>query len=241
MKSKAINRRFSKLAIGLLASAMAFTSFMAPGMLKANAGVLDAAQDMYVSDYDSYMDTIKASSELNIEIAGEGFVLMKNQNNALPLASGEKNVTVLSAFMEYGGGGSGAQGVPTNATIAAENDWIGETEKTVYEGLEYNEDTLNSYLEEFGYTEDELDAMASEDEKQTAVVWYLAGQAIVDNGTVTYVDSTESEEAGALAETEAEEATDDENAAESEASAESEAEEAEAEIESVVAEETEAE
>lgn len=139
MKSKAINRRFSKLAIGLLASAMAFTSFMAPGMLKANAGVLDAAQDMYESDFDSYMDTMKASSELNIEIAGEGFVLMKNQNNALPLASGEKNVTVLSAFMEYGGGGSGAQGVPTNATIAAENDWIGETEKTVYEGLEYNE------------------------------------------------------------------------------------------------------
>ena len=109
------------------------------------------------------------------------------------------------------------------------------------EGLEYNEDTLNSYLEEFGYTEDELDVMASEDEKQTAVVWYLAGQAIVDNGTVTYVDSTESEEAGALAETEAEEAADDENAAESEVSAESEAEDAEAEIESVVAEEIEAE
>lgn len=107
------------------------------------------------------------------------------------------------------------------------------------EGLEYNEDTLNSYLEEFGYTEDELDAMASEDEKQTAVVWYLAGQAIVDNGTVTYVDSTETEETGDLAETGAAEAADDENAAESEASAESEAEEAEAEIESVVSEETE--
>lgn len=107
------------------------------------------------------------------------------------------------------------------------------------EGLEYNEDTLNSYLEEFGYTEDELDAMASEDEKQTAVVWYLAGQTIVDNGTVTYVDSTETEETGDLAETGAAEAADDENAAESEASAESEAEEAEAEIESVVAEETE--
>lgn len=107
------------------------------------------------------------------------------------------------------------------------------------EGLEYNADTLNSYLEEFGYTEDELDAMASEDEKQTAVVWYLAGQAIVDNGTVTYVDSTETEETGDLAETGAAEAADDENAAESEASAESEAEEAEAEIESVVSEETE--
>lgn len=151
MKSKAINRRFSKLAIGVLASALVFTSFMAPGMLKANAGVLDAAQDMYESDYDSYMDTMKASSELNIEIAGEGFVLMKNQNDALPLASGEKNVTVLSAFMEYGGGGSGAQGVPTNSTIAAQNDWIGTSEKTVYEGLEYDEAdgfTVNARVEE---------------------------------------------------------------------------------------------
>ncbi len=151
MKSKAINRRFSKLAIGVLASALVFTSFMAPGTLSANAGVLDAAQDMYESDYNSYMETMKASSELNIEIAGEGFVLMKNQNDALPLATGERNVTVLSAFMEYGGGGSGAQGVPTNSTIAAQNDWIGTSEKTVYEGLEYDEAdgfTVNARVEE---------------------------------------------------------------------------------------------
>lgn len=103
------------------------------------------------------------------------------------------------------------------------------------EGLEYNEDTLNSYLEEFGYTEEELDAMASEDEKQTAVVWYLAGQAIVDNGTVTYVDSLEEE--ADIAETEAKEPADEEDPAESEVSAESEAEVAESEIASVVSDE----
>ena len=141
MKSKAINRRFAKLTVGLLTFALACTSFglATPGTIRANAGVLDAAQDLYESDYDSYMDTIKASSELNIEIAGEGFVLMKNQDDALPLAAAERKVTVLSAFMEYGGGGSGAQGTPTNASIAAQNDWIGSSEKTVYEGLEYNE------------------------------------------------------------------------------------------------------
>lgn len=103
------------------------------------------------------------------------------------------------------------------------------------EGLEYNDETLNRYLEEFGYTEEELDAMASEDEKQTAVVWYLAGQAIVDNGTVTYVDSLEEE--ADIAETEAEEPADEEDPAESEASAESEAEAAESEIASVVSDE----
>lgn len=142
MKSKAINRGFARLAAGLLASALVFTGagFASPGTLGANAGVLDAAQEMYESKYNSYMETMKASSELNIEIAGEGFVLMKNKDNALPLATGERKVTVLSAFMEYGGGGSGAQGVPTNSTIAAQHDWIGTSEKTVYEGLRYNED-----------------------------------------------------------------------------------------------------
>ena len=153
MKSKAINRRFAKLTVGLLTFALACTSvgLATPGTIRANAGVLDAAQDMYESDYNSYMETMKASSELNIEIAGEGFVLMKNQNDALPLATGERNVTVLSAFMEYGGGSSGAQGVPTNSTIAAQNDWIGTSEKTVYEGLEYDEAdgfTVNARVEE---------------------------------------------------------------------------------------------
>lgn len=142
MKGKTINGRFAKPVACVLASALVLSSvaaFAPRSSLSASAGVLDAAKDEYVSDYDSYMETLKASSELNIEIAGEGFVLMKNQSNALPLKTdAEKKVTVLSAFMEYGGGGSGAQGVPSNSAIAAQNDWIGESEKTVYEGLEYN-------------------------------------------------------------------------------------------------------
>ena len=142
MKSKTTGKLLSKLAVSILAIVFAVTSigFAALGATRAKAGVLDAAKDSYVSDYDSYLDAVKASSELNIEIAGEGFVLMKNKNNALPLTkANEKNVTVLSAYMAYGGGGSGQQGVPTNNAIAAQNDWIGMREKSVYDGLRYGD------------------------------------------------------------------------------------------------------
>ena len=50
----------------------------------------------------------------------EGFVLLKNKNNALPLASSEKNLTVLGAAqtnVAYGGSGSGAQGTPGLAQL----------------------------------------------------------------------------------------------------------------------------
>lgn len=139
MKSKTTEKLLSKLAVCILATVFAVSSigFAVLGATRAKAGVLDASQDYYVSDYDSYLDAVKANSELNVEIAGEGFVLMKNKSNALPLGENEKNVTVLSSYMAYGGGGSGQQGVPTNNAIAAQNDWIGMKEKTVYDGLSH--------------------------------------------------------------------------------------------------------
>lgn len=73
----------------------------------------------FVPDYDNINETYKHSRELNIQAAQEGFVLMKNDNKALPLRTG-KNVTMFG-FRSYnpmnGGGGSGsgvvgAYGVP---------------------------------------------------------------------------------------------------------------------------------
>lgn len=153
MKTGKIERRLSKLAVCLLALVFAISSIIfATSNMNASAGVLDAYQSatgtngtgLYKSDYNSYMETIKANSELNIEIAGEGFVLMKNKGAALPLTTdADKSVTILSAQMAYGGGGSGQQGVPTNNTIASQNDWIGTTEKSVYDGLSGNGFKIN--------------------------------------------------------------------------------------------------
>ncbi len=59
------------------------------------------------------------------------------------------------------------------------------------EGLSFNEETKKQYLDEFGYTAEELESYADEAEQQEAVIWYLAGKTIADNASVTYVEETE--------------------------------------------------
>lgn len=59
------------------------------------------------------------------------------------------------------------------------------------EGLSFNDDTKQQYLDEFGYTAEQLDSYADESEQEEAVIWYLSGKAIADNANVTYVEETE--------------------------------------------------
>lgn len=77
------------------------------------------ANGKFYPDYENISEVYKVSRDLNIKAASEGFVLLKNENNALPLSSA-KAVTMFG-FRSYnpmnGGGGSGsgivgAYGVP---------------------------------------------------------------------------------------------------------------------------------
>ena len=61
------------------------------------------------------------------------------------------------------------------------------------EGLDYNDETKKQYLDEFGFTEDLFNQYLDENEQQEAVIWYLAGKTIVDNGKVNYVEETEAD------------------------------------------------
>lgn len=64
----------------------------------------------FTSDYDSAEAVDKAATELSVQIEREGIVLMKNENNALPLANGAK-VSLLSqnsVDLVYGGAGAGS-------------------------------------------------------------------------------------------------------------------------------------
>ena len=64
----------------------------------------------YVSDYESKEDALEKSNRLNERINEEGITLLKNEDNALPLAEGAK-VSVFgknSVNLAYGGSGSGA-------------------------------------------------------------------------------------------------------------------------------------
>ncbi len=64
----------------------------------------------FYPDYTSLTETLNAATKLNIRLAEEGIVLLKNDNAALPLTASEREVTLLgwrSADIRSGGGGSG--------------------------------------------------------------------------------------------------------------------------------------
>ena len=92
----------------------------------------------YSSDYDTREETMEASFELNERIAGEGIVMLKNEDNALPINEGSK-ISVFgknSAYFLSGGGGSGAGG---GAPVTSLYDALQQ------EGFEINTKLMNFY------------------------------------------------------------------------------------------------
>lgn len=79
----------------------------------------------YESDYFTKAIALAEANKLNEEIVGEGVVLLKNNDNALPIA-GSRNVSVFgknSVNLVYGGSGSGEKSgvLETNLYISLEN------------------------------------------------------------------------------------------------------------------------
>src|SRR5690625_1455116 len=114
--------------------------------------------EYYKSDYDSIEDVDAAARDLVAEITGEGIVLAKHENDALPLASGAK-VTMLgraAADPVYGGSGSGSVDTSTavDAREGLENAGF-EINEVVYEKIdEFASDRENAR----GFIEMELPA-----------------------------------------------------------------------------------
>ena len=70
-----------------------------------------AREGKFYSDYADLEETHAAGKRLNIELAEEGDVLLKNENGALPLKSYERDVSLFgikSVDIQTGGGGSGS-------------------------------------------------------------------------------------------------------------------------------------
>ena len=71
-------------------------------------------------DYDTHEEEMVDAKKLNIEMAAESSILMKNNNDVLPFDNRIKNVSVFGhAGYDYrsGGGGSGSSGTDSDATI----------------------------------------------------------------------------------------------------------------------------
>ncbi|MBQ2901463.1 MAG: glycoside hydrolase family 3 protein [Agathobacter sp.] len=73
--------------------------------------IIGEVEDTYKSDFDSYEDLVKYEEALCEEIASEGIVLVKNNENALPFTKNVKKISVFgqnSVDFVYGGSGSGS-------------------------------------------------------------------------------------------------------------------------------------
>lgn len=105
-KNNGLLRRISCGVLGLLLS-FSVVGAAAEGTVSGNPG----AGGRFYTDYTNIDVARSVGEKLNIQVAGEGFVLLKNQNGALPLSAAERNVTLFgmrSAHLQLVGGGSGA-------------------------------------------------------------------------------------------------------------------------------------
>ena len=113
---KNLTKSSNKLKFALLAFALVIvltlTFVMSGAVYAVSALDADATPNSttYTSDYASRADVLEAGKKLSREIAGEGYVMLKNDNNALPLKAGSR-ITVLGKNSEnpvYTGNGSGS-------------------------------------------------------------------------------------------------------------------------------------
>lgn len=141
-----VKKRVIGIAISVSTILLAVAVFFAgTGMI----GTADAAEAdaegayYYTSEYSSREAVLEEGRDLSRQITGEGLVLLKNDNNALPLAKGS-HVTVFgknSVNPVYSGGGSG--GGPSGNRV------------NFYEALDQTGFRVNPYLQSF-YEDNEL-------------------------------------------------------------------------------------
>ena len=148
--TKKTRRNCAKVAMAAVALTMA-ASMSASSLAvfaRESSNSLVGAGHLYESDYNSFQEVIDADADLNVRLAAEGFVLLKNKNNALPLASSEKNLTVLGAAqtnVAYGGSGSGAQGTPGQTGVASAGPQVDLISGLEASGFKVNPRTMQRY------------------------------------------------------------------------------------------------
>ena len=114
-------KKFQKLvAILVTAATVAGTTFAAADTVTPTGNTYGFAgtDGKYYADYLNLADEQQAAKELAIEIAGEGFVMLKNEKGALPLKKGGyvslfgmHSVSLIQSTSGSAGGSVGANGI----------------------------------------------------------------------------------------------------------------------------------
>lgn len=148
---KLLSKNWRKVAVSFLTLTVVFGSLLDVG--KANASVVNnflgiassstgdvaySAADRFPSDYHTNEEITAYAKSVVEEVEGEGLVLLKNENNALPLDKGDKVSTVLQNSVNLSYGASGSSAVASDGYIDL---------KTALEAvdLEVNETLWNFY------------------------------------------------------------------------------------------------
>ena len=143
MAAKKINGIASKVMAFAMAGVLAGTSIAVFSQTPVNA---DAATQTYTSDYACKHEAIEAGYELNLKVAEEGMVLLKNENNALPIPTGvglhAAKVTVFGyAGAKPSGGALGNGGDTSGGSVGNAG--------TVYKTLEAVGYKVNPFVKDF--------------------------------------------------------------------------------------------
>jgi beta-glucosidase len=99
------------VAIALSLVMLSGTTYALCDSLTSHAATVDTVNGTYTSSYSSKEEAKLAGAKLNLQIAEEGMVLLKNENNALPLTAGKGTQRAKVSVFGYGavspaGGGS---------------------------------------------------------------------------------------------------------------------------------------
>lgn len=143
-------KKTTKLWRGLLAITLSLTLFLSVMTGVANswrsaidgifgtASTIVEAGDKYVSTYKTSTDLVNAHKELGERMSEEGSVLLKNENNALPLASGGLKVTLfgMGSLYPFQGGVMGS---------SATSDRIDLVEGLTEKGFQVNPTMVSIY------------------------------------------------------------------------------------------------
>ena len=119
------------------------------------AAFTDGVQAKYGTDFATFAEEQAAAGEFNIELAGESFVLMKNEDHALPLTPSEKYVSLFGTRSDniiLGGSGSGGGSAVGSSTVKQSLEAV---------GLKLNPTLVNIYSQTTAVLELPMSALAS--------------------------------------------------------------------------------
>ena len=120
MKTNSLKKFLSLISLSGLAVGLSLTnSAVDKTFVKKFASQTTSTVDQFKSEFDSWQEVIDAESDLNKQIGAEGFVLLKNNESALPLSRRIKNISLFgknSVDPVYSG--SGSSGGTSGSTVS---------------------------------------------------------------------------------------------------------------------------